>query len=510
METYIQQMKDDPELGPVPFKDFYFLGCLSMRKGVVDYSLLRSGLGHLPIEHSLLSRLKSHYTPQAFTNELFLRIDPLRYTFEFLRREFVGEVRCLVVDIRPRSYAGKRRFIGRVWIEDRDYNIVRFQGTYLPSIKEEVTHFDCWRINSGGAWLPSLIYAQEEPDSSLLGRRPVIKAQTRLWNYKRPGEGADEAFSVMASKPNQSGQSGDQDAYDQPEHSLLVLHRNSERKSAENVIERLQRVGLIAPRGETEQVLETVLDNLIFSANLRLDFRVEVRILLTAPLESATVNHTILLSRGLIDVLPDEAALAAVLAHELAHIVLGHRRDTKFASENSLRFEDLEIIRRVQLGRDPDDEKAADYRAIDILRKSPYAAGLPAVGLLLRLLASDSNNLQRLLLPLFGNGMSNAGKYLRLSMLMNQAPELQPGNEDQIAALSLGSRIFVDPWSDRVQLLRTALPQRLTSRDKLELQITPFMMHLVREERNMQSIEAIHSRAADTTVVKGLSAAGVR
>ena len=42
------------------------------------------------------------------------------------------------------------------------------------------------------------------------------------------------------------------------------------------------------------------------------------RILLTSPLESFTVGHTIVLSRGLIDVLPDEASLATMLAHELS------------------------------------------------------------------------------------------------------------------------------------------------------------------------------------------------
>ena len=45
--------------------------------------------------------------------------------------------------------------------------------------------------------------------------------------------------------------------------------------------------------------------------------------LLTAPLESFTVGHTIVLSRGLIDVLPDEGSLATMLAHELSHVMLG-------------------------------------------------------------------------------------------------------------------------------------------------------------------------------------------
>ena len=64
---------------------------------------------------------------------------------------------------------------------------------------------------------------------------------------------------------------------------------------------------------------------------------VHCRILLTSPLESFTVGHTIVLSRGLIDVLPDEASLATMIAHELAHIVLSHPViDTRFAFADRL------------------------------------------------------------------------------------------------------------------------------------------------------------------------------
>jgi len=55
------------------------------------------------------------------------------------------------------------------------------------------------------------------------------------------------------------------------------------------------------------------------------------RMLMTSTLESFSVGHTIVLSRGLIDVLPDEATLAAVLAHELGHVVLRHQMDTQYA-----------------------------------------------------------------------------------------------------------------------------------------------------------------------------------
>ncbi len=62
--------------------------------------------------------------------------------------------------------------------------------------------------------------------------------------------------------------------------------------------------------------------------------------LLTTPLESFTIGHTIVVSRGLLDVLPDEASLAMVLARELGHIALGHQLDTRLAFNDRMFFAD--------------------------------------------------------------------------------------------------------------------------------------------------------------------------
>ena len=53
-----------------------------------------------------------------------------------------------------------------------------------------------------------------------------------------------------------------------------------------------------------------------------MEHEVRCRILLTNPIESFTVGDTIVISRALLDILPDEATLVAVLALELSHIVL--------------------------------------------------------------------------------------------------------------------------------------------------------------------------------------------
>src|SRR6202021_1435949 len=111
----------------------------------------------------------------------------------------------------------------------------------------------------------------------------------------------------------------------------------------DNVVERLQVAGLMAPDGDVDRILETVVNNLLIVNNLDLA-GVRCRVLLTTPLESFVLGRTIVVSRGLLDVLPDEATLAAVLAHALAHIVLGHSVGAGYLSGVTVPFSALEIF----------------------------------------------------------------------------------------------------------------------------------------------------------------------
>ena len=114
--------------------------------------------------------------------------------------------------------------------------------------------------------------------------------------------------------------------------------------------------------------------------------------LLTSQLESFTVGHTIVLSRGLIDVLPDESSLAMVLAHELAHVSLGHRLDTKYAFSDRMLFRDQQSFGRFHLSRNKTEEDAADVQAMAFLKNSPYADKLANAGLFLRALQAQAGN----------------------------------------------------------------------------------------------------------------------
>jgi hypothetical protein len=62
-----------------------------------------------------------------------------------------------------------------------------------------------------------------------------------------------------------------------------------------------------------------------------------------------------------------------------------------------------------------------------------------------------------------------------------KAPKrLHMDQPDQIAALPLGSRIKVDPWSDRIEMLKNKLPPLESAAEKRPFEVSPFFPYLKR------------------------------
>jgi hypothetical protein len=204
------------------------------------------------------------------------------------------------------------------------------------------------------------------------------------------------------------------------------------------------------------------------------------RVLLTTPLETFSVGQTIVISRGLLDVLPDEASLAMVLSDELAHIALGHRTDTHFAFSDQIMLRDADLLRRLQLGRPADEVAAAGVKAVEMLSASPYSAKLANAGLFLKALGAYSPQLPNLIHANLGNQFADGSGRARLDSLAAQAPALERDKLEQIAALPLGSRVKLNPWDNQIGLVKTQSVSLLSARDKLPFEITPFMILLTR------------------------------
>ena len=480
VETYLQNLKNDSDGKTSPVKDEYFLGRLDMSDGPDDISFVgQPGFGHRMFA-KLTGVYSLHFLPMGFAQMVVLDTDFQRkyYKFNFVRREFLGELRCLVIDVQPREGEKTARFLGRIWVEDQDYNIVRFNGTYYPQPKVNFFfHFDSWRLNMRpGVWLPAYVYTEESNLKTGLTKTLHFKAQTRLWGYDLKGLGKNEEFTqILVDSPQSVKDQSDAAA----DASPVVAQRMWEKQAEENAVDRLQKVGLLAPPGELDKILSTVVNNLLVTNNIDLQGDYHCRILLTSPLESFTIGHTIVISRGLLDVLPDEASLAMVIAHEVSHIVLGHRFDTKLAFNDKLFFPDEETFQRIDFHRSSADEEAADTKALDLLKNSPYKDKLGNAGLFLKALQQHAPDLPKLIRPHLGNSLAG-GKSLRMSTLLASAPTLDEKKLDQIAALPLGGRIKVDPWSDQVELSK-AKPVALTSsKEKMEFEITPFFPYLTR------------------------------
>ncbi len=330
VETYVQYMRPDAELGSVPEKDEYFLGRMNLSKTITHASYTEKPGRGRRVMGAFSGMFTVKFAPEGFDGLILVdgeSFDRNHYDFTFVRREFLGDIRTMVYDVKPKK-GSRAGFLGRIWVEDQEYNIVRFNGTHAsPGMFKYNFHFDSWRQNvRPGLWLPTMVYNEESDMKYAMFRTLRFKSQTRLWGYDPKFAGFEDELTRIRVESKTGAQDRSQTA---EEYSPLQSQRMFENEAEENVVERLERAGLVAPKGEVDKVLNTVVNNLEVTNNLEIEPEVQCRVLLTSPLESFTVGHTIVLSRGLIDTLPDEASLAAVLARELAHIALGHRLNTK-------------------------------------------------------------------------------------------------------------------------------------------------------------------------------------
>ncbi len=481
VETYLQNLTADPQLGPVPSGDHYFLGRLDMGETVdrKDYLKEQDKGMETRLMGGFNKLFKVEYQPIGFSWMVYADrtdFDREHYEFHYVRREFLGDVRCLVFDVTPKKGSGRGRFLGRLWVEDQEFNIVRLNGTYYPAPRNSYFfHMDSWRLNLiPGYWVPAYIYSEEGDFSAGIKNKIAFKAQTRIWGYDLKKEGKDDELTQIRVDSVKDESATTQDA------SPLQAERVWQQQAEDNVVERLTSAGLLAPEGDVDHILQTVVNNLEVTNNIDLPRPVRTRVLLTAPLETFSVGNTIVISRGLIDVLPDEASLAAVLAHELAHIVLGHNLGSKYAFNDRMLFSDDSTYNNLGFKHIPEEEAAADKKAIELLNNSPYAQKLDNVGLFLKALQARAPQLNALLTTHLGNPLAENGTITRLAALETKGPALDNNKLDQVAALPLGGRVKINPWNDTAEMVKTAPVAITSARDKMPFEVTPFYPRLAR------------------------------
>ena len=493
VETYIQNTRPDVHLYQVPVDDQYILSRVDFGRGFFDKTYQpRAGAKHGFFKGSFsaitglskaLGLERFTYNPTGFMQMMFLDpygFDSQHYIFSYVRREFLGSVRTWVFDVHPKV-SGMGRFYGRIWIEDQDGNIVRFNGTYTGPTSEDSSkyyfHFDSWRMNvQPGIWLPVAVYVEET--NRIEGEKTVgLKAQTHFWGYslKLPTRDS-ENVSVKVD-----------DAVDKTDDSQDVGPLQATRawvtQAENNVIDRLVEAGLVAPLnqgGFENKTLDQLVINLQVPNNLAFTEQIHTRILLSTTVEATTVGNTILISKGLIDSLPSEEAMASVVAMELAHIAMGHHIDTRYAFNDRLLFPDESTFQRIDMYHSDHDNAEAAKRAMEYMENSIYKDKLPNAGLYYAQLVDRSKVLKALNTPKLGDSLLKSDGTPWMADLEKMAPKLNWDDLAQRPANPLGFWLKTDPWDDKVHELNAKIYAYMNARDKMPFEVTPIFYKLQR------------------------------
>ena len=485
VQTYIQDMRPSRKLYQVPVHDQYMIGRVDFSKAFSNeqYAMRSQHHGFFSGSFHFMSMLTKAFhlenSPTGFMAMMF--IDPnefnqQHYAFQFVRQQFLGTVRTSVFDVFPRE-KGPGRFLGRIWVEQRHGNIIRFNGTYTNNPNEDTSHyfhFDSWRMNvQPGVWVPASIYVQDTLRNGA-DHAQSFRGQTTYWGYslKLPTTESDAESMQIEGAEDESSNTTDV--------SPLQAERDWISQAEQNVLDRLTQAGLLAPPSKFDKILQTVTNNIIISDNLQTPGTIHCRVLLTEPLESLAVANTILLSKGLIDVLPNEQSLAAVISFQLAQILMGHHIDTRYAFNDRLLFPDASTFQRISMNHSMHDDQTAAKRAMELFDHSVYGSKKASVGLFLEQLVAREKALPALFTPRLGDSLMAPNGQPWLAGLMQGAPKLNMDDLNQVAALPLNSQLKIDPWDDKVYQLHFAPPVLLSARDKMPLEITPVYFKLER------------------------------
>ncbi len=503
VETYIQDTRPDLKLYQVPVEDHYMLSRVDFGKtffnkaydprGASKHGFFKGSASALAeLTHLLGVNGGLTYVPLGFSEMMFLDpagADQQHYAFSYVRREFLGSVRTWVFDVQPKV-SGMGRFYGRVWIEDEEGNIVRLNGAFTQPdaySTKHFFHFDSWRMNvQPGIWLPAAVYVEET--HRVDGHDTIgLKAQTRFWGYtlKLPSRESDNVSIKVEDAVDKSADSQDVGPLE-ASHMWVSQAEN-------NVIDRLEQAGLVAPttpNGYETTVLDQIVTNLVVPNNLVFTSPVHCRVLLTTTVETTTVGNTILVSRGLLDAMPSEEAIASVIAMELAHVALGHHIDTRYAFNDRLMFPDESSFQRIDMYHTDRDSEDAAKRASDYLHASMYNDKLPNAGLFWAQLAERGKVLKQLNSPKLGDSLLRADGTPWMADLAKAAPKLNWDDLAQVPALPLGSWLKVDPWDDHVSMLNAKRYAPMNPRDKMPLEVTPVYFKLQRKTDPAQQAQA--------------------
>jgi hypothetical protein len=503
VETYIQNMRPDPVLGQVPDSDQHFLGrvdfnnvindsAYQVNKNTSDGSSGNGKFGFFKQSVSYIAGLGGslhlNFHEAGFVQMLLMdsnSFDRQHYTFGYVRNDFLGNTPTAVFDVTPiNGKKDKGRFFGRIWIETREGNVVRFNGDFAGTEKDysEYYHFDSWRTNvQPDLWLPTSFYV-EESDPKSPTRTLKFKAINHIWGYVLkvpPAESENTSMDVVGATDVSN---------DAQDVSPLGAQRAWVQQAEDNVVERLFQAGLLDAPSEFDKTLEALAGNILAYNNITLSRPIRCRTLLTEPLESLAIGNTIVISKSLIDttgVVTQDGAqqmgnLNAILAFQIAHIILSHRLDTKYAFNDRLLFPTTSVFNRIPMHHTDADNAAAAKKAMELLSAKELEGGQQYFGLYLQQLQQRVKNLKALNEPMLGDGLvkSDVDPTFWMQAMMAKGTKLDVKDLKQQAAMPLSSFLRFDPWTDQLYVMHASFEPLLSAADKMPFEVEPVYLKL--------------------------------
>ncbi|HEX5734243.1 MAG TPA: hypothetical protein VF131_15520 [Blastocatellia bacterium] len=164
---------------------------------------------HFPVSTATITFTQEDMKDLGGVQPFALTIEDLpKYNVVQVGKERLDELSTYVFDVKPKKLVkGERYLEGRIWVDDRDYQIVKVAGRGVPEDeKNQYPSFETYRENIDGRyWFPTYAYADDvlEFKNGDIRMRMTI----RYTNYKkfttgiRVEDGGEEATPEESKEP---------------------------------------------------------------------------------------------------------------------------------------------------------------------------------------------------------------------------------------------------------------------------------------------------------------------
>ncbi len=435
LETYLQSLW--PNAKESPIDDAYFLSTINFKRDLSSLGHSRRGyqtflFGGIPASRKvrLNNGTKWALSPDGYLDMMFVDIEDFdadTYDLKYLQKDTWGRTSCLIFSVAPKNTRRGGQFKGQIWVETSNFKIIRIEGTFTVSplsfLKRQVggkvpLYFSFESVReevAPGYWLPSYTYFDENrrwQDIYHNGETDFhYRGHIFIWGYKN-------------TNPETVAKGGDDS----------------------DVILRLEKDKLLASPGPVEQRLNAIARQILVASDIHLP-DIRCRVLLTTPIEIFSVGDTIVLSRGLLNILPDESVIAVLLAREIANLTMGGIRirpktlfhGSLFHETGTKDFEGLGIY------ESSEEDAAAWKNALVLANRAGYSNGIGYTSLFFAQLVQHSKQIPNLVQARFGRDVLDMWK-------MASVFQTAYGSTNVARPLLLRGKYVIDSWSDGIDV----------------------------------------------------------